>query len=789
MTSNFDSHTDCKSRSTLDAALHYGDVVLQSRTCYFMAFLVAVSAFFNLCIWRSDPESYFAFLTTAEVSTPQRMATLSAAIMAIMAALVWMGLSNFSLARLHFDRKSSRALTVALTGCLYVAALLPANRGRFLEYEFPITASALILLSCVLFSRITTWLWRFGQPTSSTQIATRRLVFILLATMTVYFVLLVLSRYKAMNMNAYDTTWEHQAMWSIAMHGAPRVTIGWFDGLYWRNHTPYIYYFIAPIYRLFPRIESFFILQTVFIMSAAIPLYLWAGRRTKDTTIGLLVGAAYLLHPSVHGFMLFDLHSAPLGIPFLFWGAYFCERRKVICAVLFFLCGAIAREEMFLAASAVCLYCHLLYRDRVLLYSFAALILLFSINTFVVMPACGGGVNYGHFGLWWGDGQKSLWSAFLAGVFKPLFAMRYLLDEKKIEFLVLFALPFGGVFLNTPWKFWCILVPGLLMTVGAWNSVNYTLGYQYSAPLVTAVALLQVEGISRTLRNASTHARRYLICALLLLAVVSNYYYGSVCARTLKIEYVLSNLLTNAEYRYNTVVGLWSRWPQPSAMFDELAHLYESIPASAEVSTIREISGMFSGRWTIRELPACSEYNVDLTSGPQGCDPREYRTAYLGKHFRLMIRRSLPLTEENVPLVNTSAPGEGFEIVYSAQDWGTLNAGRSVSGEVLSIGGQRFAYGIGTHANSIIVLNLNDGATRLIGGCGIDDQACESATARCFIRVDHEVVFASPLFRKGGRAEWFNIPASGARVIELLSESTADGVACDHVNWVDLRAE
>ena len=78
----------------------------------------------------------------------------------------------------------------------------------------------------------------------------------------------------------------------------------------------------------------------------------------------------------------------------------------------------------------------------------------------------------------------------------------------------------------------------------------------------------------------------------------------------------------------------------------------------------------------------------------------------------------------------------------ATQGWGEPHKNQSVDGHPLTIGGQTFERGFGTHAESILSINLNGGAQKFSASVGVDDEvnrnprtrawnSASSATARC----------------------------------------------------------
>ena len=64
-----------------------------------------------------------------------------------------------------------------------------------------------------------------------------------------------------------------------------------------------------------------------------------------------------------------------------------------------------------------------------------------------------------------------------------------------------------------------------------------------------------------------------------------------------------------------------------------------------------------------------------------------------------------------------------LDVSKTVQGWGQQQVDRSVTGKPLSIAGQQFARGVGTHAISTLAIELGGGTERLTAMVGVDDDA------------------------------------------------------------------
>lgn len=142
--------------------------------------------------------------------------------------------------------------------------------------------------------------------------------------------------------------------------------------------------------------------------------------------------------------------------------------------------------------------------------------------------------------------------------------------------------------------------------------------------------------------------------------------------------------------------------------------------------------------------------------------------------------------------------------------WGSIHTNTNLSGGSLSIAGKTYSKGIATHANSIILYNLPEGAKRFTALAGIDntgtDQGSKSSVE--FMIFDHdatirEEVTASNAGSKtlyvdpekqiatsgfvshssGNNGKEITADITGAKKLYLVVTNGGDGLDYDHADW------
>jgi hypothetical protein len=120
-----------------------------------------------------------------------------------------------------------------------------------------------------------------------------------------------------------------------------------------------------------------------------------------------------------------------------------------------------------------------------------------------------------------------------------------------------------------------------------------------------------------------------------------------------------------------------------------------------------------------------------------------------------------------------------------SQGWGTLQRNRSVWEKPMTIAGRRFLRGLGTHAPSRIVYQLDGRYRRFQSWVGAD--SATSPTITFEVWTDGVKRWASGLMRRENPAKWVDIDISRVTRLELVVTDAGNGIASDHADWADAR--
>lgn len=132
-------------------------------------------------------------------------------------------------------------------------------------------------------------------------------------------------------------------------------------------------------------------------------------------------------------------------------------------------------------------------------------------------------------------------------------------------------------------------------------------------------------------------------------------------------------------------------------------------------------------------------------------------------------------------------------LVCARQEYGEARNGKSVDGNVLTLAGKVYTSGIGTHATSMIPVDVPEfesGVRVFTGLVGIDDEASSNPGdgVECRILSGSAVLWSSGKIKRGGPKKFRIAVPRGARRLYLLALAGADNWN-DHVDWANLAFE
>jgi alpha-galactosidase len=154
---------------------------------------------------------------------------------------------------------------------------------------------------------------------------------------------------------------------------------------------------------------------------------------------------------------------------------------------------------------------------------------------------------------------------------------------------------------------------------------------------------------------------------------------------------------------------------------------------------------------------------------------------------RIPLQLTVPLAIatiawSNVALGQTVALAD-LDLTKMSSGWGRPLPNQSVTGKALAIDGKKYDRGVGTHANSVLHVELDGRARHFKAHVGVDDATQGRGTVRFRVYGDSKKLFDSGLVKGGEAARPVEVPLEGVKRLVLMVTSEADGIDFDHANW------
>jgi len=126
-----------------------------------------------------------------------------------------------------------------------------------------------------------------------------------------------------------------------------------------------------------------------------------------------------------------------------------------------------------------------------------------------------------------------------------------------------------------------------------------------------------------------------------------------------------------------------------------------------------------------------------------------------------------------------------LNLAHMSTGYGTVQIDKSVQGKPLTIAGQTYPHGIGTHAFSVLYLDLNGQARRFKMQIGVDDETAGRGTITCKIYADEKKVYDSGVIKAHAKPVLIDLDLTGIKYMYLVITDGGDGIGFDHVDLIN----
>jgi alpha-galactosidase len=131
-----------------------------------------------------------------------------------------------------------------------------------------------------------------------------------------------------------------------------------------------------------------------------------------------------------------------------------------------------------------------------------------------------------------------------------------------------------------------------------------------------------------------------------------------------------------------------------------------------------------------------------------------------------------------------------LDLTKMTAGWGQPQPDKSIQSNPLTIVGRTFERGVGSHANSVMYIDLKKTAKRFTAFVGVDDEVKDApATIKFRIFGDGKQLFNSGIMKAGQVPEKVDIDLAGISTLVLIVNNAGDNVNYDHADWADAKIE
>ena len=132
---------------------------------------------------------------------------------------------------------------------------------------------------------------------------------------------------------------------------------------------------------------------------------------------------------------------------------------------------------------------------------------------------------------------------------------------------------------------------------------------------------------------------------------------------------------------------------------------------------------------------------------------------------------------------------EDLDIRQMEQGYGTPMRRRSVDNSPLSLYHRAYAHGVGTHANSTLVIDLKGAAKNFVSMVGVDDEKTGAGSITFEVWLDGKKVADTGVMKGGDKPKLLQVDLTGAKKMILRVTDAGDGMDSDHGDWAGARIQ
>ncbi len=176
----------------------------------------------------------------------------------------------------------------------------------------------------------------FIMRTFTSRITKVNYLYLLLAVTVLWILInlwyIIYNVYSLNNGGIVDTTTALQSIMSSFYHEPFVNTVP--GGSYFSVHASEILYVLLPFFAAYRNFMDLYVIQSILIYSASIPLFLLARKKLNNDKVSFLISLVYLLNPYIHDN---PFETLTLFMGFIIYSYYFFDSKKYLAFIITFL--------------------------------------------------------------------------------------------------------------------------------------------------------------------------------------------------------------------------------------------------------------------------------------------------------------------------------------------------------------------------------------------------------------------------------------------------------------------
>ncbi|HVT89053.1 MAG TPA: NPCBM/NEW2 domain-containing protein [Tepidisphaeraceae bacterium] len=108
-------------------------------------------------------------------------------------------------------------------------------------------------------------------------------------------------------------------------------------------------------------------------------------------------------------------------------------------------------------------------------------------------------------------------------------------------------------------------------------------------------------------------------------------------------------------------------------------------------------------------------------------------------------------------------------------------------GKAITLNGKSYAKGLGVHAGSTIIYNLNGQSAQFTSDIGVDDEAGNKGSVTFQVLADNKKIYDSGRMTGSSATKSLNLDVSGKKQLKLVVTDSGNGKDFDHADWAGAR--